>query len=266
MKLNGTVQCDGYEPIGKDGVLFMLSGATIAQAAAIEPPYIVYQDDGETVAADFTGMQCTGVYLFGDSGSVQLRAARQLETQAAEAIHAVEQNVAALSGTVDTVSAKADTAQTAAEQAQTAAETAQAAANPQVVTFARMAVPSMAAEMTVSEGASVSTLWPEKKVGDTVKLKDFFWYGGELYRCNQSELTITEGQTPDMNLPALYGHVSVAPDGLLIWDADDLTGAPDIYNTGTRVHYPDAEGPIYASKRDGNTSEPGTDEWWALAE
>ena len=148
--------------------------------------------------------------------------------------------------------------------AQTAAETAQQAANPQVVTFARMALPDMAAEMTVSEGASVSTLWPERKVGDTVKLKDFFWYAGELYRCNQPELTITEGQTPDMNLPALYGHVSVAPDGLLIWDADDLTGAPDIYNTGVKVHYPDADGPVYVSGRDGNTSTPGTDQWWTL--
>ena len=29
---------------------------------------------------------------------------------------------------------------------------------------------------------------------------------------------------------------------------------------------PDADGAIYVSKRDGNTSEPGTDEWWELAE
>lgn len=128
-----------------------------------------------------------------------------------------------------------------------------------------MAVAPMAENMTVAEGASVSSLWPEKNVGDTVKLKDFFWYGGELYRCNQPKLTITAGQKPDKNLPALYGHVSVAPDGILIWDADDLTGAPDIYNEGVRVHHPGADGPVYTSKRDGNTSEPGTDEWWVLA-
>ena len=142
----------------------------------------------------------------------------------------------------------------------------QAGTDPQVMAFARMAVLPMAEGMTIFEGASVSTLWPERKVGDTIKLKDFFWYAGELYRCNQPELTITEGQTPDMNLPALYGHVSVAPDGILIWDADDLTGAPDIYNTGVKVHYPDADGPVYVSKRDGNTSEPGTDQWWTLEE
>ena len=153
-----------------------------------------------------------------------------------------------------------------AYEARNTAKDAIASANPQLITFARMAVLPMAEGMTVAQGASVSTLWPEKRVGDTVKLKDFFWYEGELYRCNQPELTITEGQTPDMNLPALYGHVSVAPDGVLIWDADDLTGAPDIYNTGVRVHYPDADGPIYVSKRDGNTSTPGTDQWWTLEE
>ena len=256
MKLNKTLQCDLYEWQGKDAVLFTLSGCTVREATALDEPYIVYGDDGETVIADFTGLELTGAGTFGRS-SVQLRASRELSTDAREAIHAVEQNVAVLSSAVDTASAKADSAQTAAE-------TAQQAANPQVVTFARMALPDMAAEMTVSEGASVSTLWPERKVGDTVKLKDFFWYAGELYRCNQPELTITEGQTPDMNLPALYGHVSVAPDGLLIWDADDLTGAPDIYNTGVKVHYPDADGPVYVSGRDGNTSTPGTDQWWTL--
>ena len=155
-------------------------------------------------------------------------------------------------------------ARAAAEEAREAAE--MAGTNPQVMAFARMAVIPMAADMTVAEGASVSILWPEKRVGDTVKLGDFFWYDAELYRCNQPELTITAGQEPDKNLPALYGHVSVAPDGVLVWDADDLTGAPDIYNTGARAHCPDADGPVYVSKRDGNTSTPGTDEWWALAE
>ena len=160
--------------------------------------------------------------------------------------------------------AAADAASKSAAEAKEAAEGA--GTDPQIMAFARMVVLPMAEGMTVSDGASVSTLWPEKKVGDTVKLKGFFWYGGELYRCNQPELTITAGQEPDKNLPALYGHVSVAADGVLVWDAGDLTGAPDIYNAGVKVHYPDADGPVYVSKRDGNTSTPGTDEWWALAE
>lgn len=256
MKLNG-IRCDGYTQRGKDWWVFTLSETTIEDAAALDGQDLVVTDDeGETVAS-FAGYAVMGVERLNDS--VVLTAARALEPAAEEAIEAVEANVSVLSKQMETVSSKADAAQTAAD-------TAQAAANPQVVTFARMAVAPMAADMTVSEGASVSTLWPEKKVGDVVNLKDFFWYGGELYRCNQPELTITAGQEPDKNLPALYGHIAVASDGILIWDADDLTGAPDIYNTGVKVHHPDADGPIYVSKRDGNTSEPGTDEWWGLAE
>lgn len=156
---------------------------------------------------------------------------------------------------VNTVAEKVDTA---GQGGTSTPETAQ------LMTFARMAVLPMAANMTVSEGASISKLWPERKVGDAVKLKDFFWYNNELYRCNQPELTITAGQEPDKNLPALYTHIAVAEDGILIYDADDLTGAPDIYNTGVKVHYPDADGPVYVSGRDGNTSTPGTDQWWTL--
>ena len=253
MKLNGTVQCDGYDPIGKDGVLFMLSGATIAQAAAIEPPYIVYQDDGETVAADFTGMECTGVYLFGDSGSVQLRAARQLETQAAEAIHAVERNVAALSGTVDTVSAKADTAQASAEQAQTAAETAQQAANPQVVTFARMAVPEMAASITDEQAITISTLWPEWSAdGVQYKVDDVVNHADHLYRCEQAHASQADW-TPDA-APSLWSQIDIAGDGVDVWTQP--TGAHNAYNTGDRVHYPTADDPIYVSTIDGNTWAP----------
>lgn len=255
MKLNG-IRCDGFALTGKDAVEFSLSETTVVDAAALDGQDLqVTEDDGETLVASFAGFGVTGVWESG--GSVRMRAARQLSTEAAEAIHAVEQNMGTLTG-------KVEGAVSAAAEAKDAAAAAQESANPQVVTFARMAVVPMAADMTVSEGASVSSLWPEKKVGDTVKLKEFFWYNGELYRCNQPDLTITAGQEPDKNLPALYGHVSVAQDGILIWDSDDLTGAPDIYNTGVRVHHPGADGPIYVSKRDGNTSEPGTDKWWVL--
>lgn len=253
MKLNG-ISLGGYRA-GGDEVTFSLNGTTIEAAAALDGETLtVTNDAGETVEV-FEGYVLASVAVSGES--VRVRAIRKVEESAEAAIHALEENVRVV---LQTVTATQATANEAKKSAEAAAESA----NPQVVTFARMAVAPMAADMTVSEGASVSTLWPERKVGDKVKLKDFFWYAGELYRCNQPELTITAGQTPDMNLPALYGHVSVAPDGVLIWDADDLTGAPDIYNTGVEVHYPDADGPIYVSGRDGNTSTPGTDQWWTL--
>lgn len=34
---------------------------------------------------------------------------------------------------------------------------------------------------------------------------------------------------------------------------------------GEKAHHPGEDGPVYVSKRDGNTSEPGTDEWRGLA-
>ena len=255
MKLNG-IELGGYSARG-DEVTFSLSGTTIEEAAALDGETLtVTGDEGEAVEV-FEGYVFASVALSGNS--VRVRAIRRVEESAEQAIHALEENVRIVRET-------ATATQAVANEAKQAADSAAESANPQVVTFARMALPSMAEGMTVSEGASVSTLWPERKVGDTVKLKEFFWYAGELYRCNQPELTITEGQTPDMNLPALYGHVSVAPDGILVWDADDLTGAPDIYNTGVKVHYPDAGGPVYVSGRDGNTSTPGTDQWWTLKE
>ena len=248
MKLNG-IELGGYSARG-DEVKFSLPDATVGDVAGLEGQTLTVTDeDGDPVDV-FEGYAVATVSVRADAINVTF--ARKLSDSTAQAIHALEENVRIVRET--------------ATATQAVANEAKEAANPQVVTFARMALPSMAEGMTVSEGASVATLWPEKRVGDTVKLKDFFWYGGELYRCNQPELTITEGQTPDMNLPALYGHVSVAPDGILVWDVDDLTGAPDIYNTGVEVHYPDAGGPVYVSGRDGNTSTPGTDQWWTLKE
>ena len=254
MKLN-ELTLGGYSARGDE--LTVSLAATVEQAAALDGERLtVTDDDGETIEV-FEGYVVASISVSGDS--VRVRLIRRVEESAEAAIRALEENVRIVRET-------ATATQAVANEAKAAADSAAESANPQVVTFARMALPSMAEGMTVSEGASVSTLWPERRVGDTVKLKEFFWYGGELYRCNQPELTITAGQTPDMNLPALYGHVSVAPDGVLVWDADDLTGAPDIYNTGVEVHYTDADGPIYVSGRDGNTSTPGTDQWWTIKE
>ena len=245
MKLNKTIQCDLYEWDGKDAVLFTLSGCTVREATALEEPYIVYQDDGETVVADFTGLELTGAGNFGRS-SVQLRASRELSTDAREAIHAVEQNVAVLSGTVDTVSAKADTAQTAAEQAQ-------AAANPQVVTFASIALPSMAASITDEQAITISTLWPEWSAdGVQYKVDDVVNHGGHLYRCEQAH-TSQADWTPDA-AASLWSQIDIAGDGVDVWTQP--TGAHNAYNTGDRVHYPTADDPIYVSTIDGNTWSP----------
>ena len=261
MKLNG-IRCDGFVDKGAYWE-FVLSETTLVDVSALDGQDLkVTEDDGETLIASFTDHTVTDV--FKRNASICLRAARELDPDTAATLTAIEENLSVVSGKAEAAKTAAEAAGAKADEAAEAAS--QAGTDPSVMAFARMAVLPMAADMTISEGASVAKLWPERKVGDVVKLKAFFWFNGELYRCNQPELTITEGQTPDMNLPALYTHIDVADDGILVWDADDLTGAPDIYNTGVRVHYPDADGPVYVSGRDGNTSTPGTDQWWTLVE
>lgn len=238
--LNG-VQCDNFEWRGKDSVEFSLA-CTYDEAASIRAPLVV-TDGGETVAS-FEGMEPMGVWSSGES--FRLRASRELTGQAEGSIRALEQNVAVLSSAVDTASAKADSAQTAAESAQQAA-------NPQVVTFAAMVLPTMAASTTDEQAIQVSTLWPEWSAdGVSYKVDDVVNHSGHLYRCEQAH-TSQADWTPDA-APSLWSQIDIAGDGVDVWTQP--TGAHNAYNVGDRVHYPTASDPIYVSLIDGNTWAP----------
>lgn len=254
MKLNG-IRCDGYVQRGKDWWVFTLSETTIEDAAALDGQDLVVTDDeGETVAS-FTGYAVTGVEVLKDS--IVLTAARELEPVAKEAIEAAEQNISVLSTQMTEVSAKADTAQAAAESAQQAA-------NPQVVTFASIALPSMAASITDEQAVTISTLWPEWSAGGVqYKVDDVVNYSGHLYRCEQAH-TSQADWTPDA-APSLWSQINIAGDGVDVWTQP--TGAHNAYNTGDRVHYPTASDPIYVSTIDGNTWSPDAyPQGWQLEE
>lgn len=81
-------------------------------------------------------------------------------------------------------------------------------------------------------------------------------YGGKLYRCVQGH-TSQEGWEPDKT-PALWTEVAL-PGEIPVWKQP--TGAQDAYNTGDKVHYPDADGPVYVSTVDANVWEPGVYGW-----
>ena len=81
-------------------------------------------------------------------------------------------------------------------------------------------------------------------------------HGGKLYRCVQAH-TSQEGWEPDKT-PALWTEVA-KPGEIPVWRQP--TGAQDAYNKGDRVHYPDADGPVYESTVDGNVWEPGVYGW-----
>lgn len=76
-------------------------------------------------------------------------------------------------------------------------------------------------------------------------------YGDKLYRVVQAHTSQTDW-TPDKT-PALFTEVAL-PGEIPVWKQP--TGAQNAYNTGDKVHYPDADGPIYRSTIDGNVWPP----------
>ena len=81
-------------------------------------------------------------------------------------------------------------------------------------------------------------------------------YGDKLYRCVQAH-TSQADWTPDAT-PALWTEVA-KPGEIPVWRQP--TGAQDAYMIGDKVHYPDADGPVYVSTVDNNVWEPGVYGW-----
>lgn len=252
MLLNG-IRCDGFTATGKDGAEFSLSETTVVDAAALDGQDLeVTEDDGETLVASFAGFGVTGVWESG--GSVRLRAARQLDTEAAEAIHAVEQNMTVLTGKVTAAEAKADEAVEAAAQAGT---------DPQVKAASAMYVNCQA--LTNSQLGDVRDLIEDFVQGAEYEQGWIRRYEGKYYRMAQ-KITSSTSQTylPGTGTESLYTLIDLAPDGIRIWHAP--TDATNSFALGEKCHHPGEDGPVYVSGRNGNTSEPGIDEWWTLAE
>ena len=76
-------------------------------------------------------------------------------------------------------------------------------------------------------------------------------YGDKLYRCVQAHHSQTDW-APDA-VPALWTEVA-KPGEIPVWRQP--TGAQDAYNTGDKVQYPDADGPVYESTVDNNVWSP----------
>ena len=258
MLLNG-IRCDGFTATGKDGAEFSLSETTVVDAAALDGQDLeVTEDDGETLVASFAGFGVTGVWESG--GSVRLRAARQLSTEAAEAIHAVEQNITVLTGKVTAAEASAADAVSKAEEAQQTAE--QAGTQPSVKAAAAMFV-NASTTLTNSELGDVRDLIDDFVQGAEYEKGAIRKYDGKFYRMAQKiDSTTSQTYLPGTGTESLYTLIDLAADGIRIWHAP--TDATNSFAFGEKAHHPGEDGPVYVSKREGNTSEPGTDEWWVL--
>ena len=82
---------------------------------------------------------------------------------------------------------------------------------------------------------------------------------GKLYKVLQPHKSQADW-TPDIT-PSLYVEVA-EPGTIPVWKQP--TGAQDAYQTGDKVHYPDAEGAIWESTVDSNVWQPGVYGWAEL--
>ena len=99
-------------------------------------------------------------------------------------------------------------------------------------------------------------LFPAWAVDTAYAVDQRIRHGSKLYRCVQAH-TSQADWTPDKT-PALWTEVA-KPGEIPVWRQP--TGAQDAYNKGDRVHYPDADGPVYESTVDANVWEPGVYGW-----
>ena len=94
-------------------------------------------------------------------------------------------------------------------------------------------------------------LFPAWTAGTAYEQGQRIRWGEKLYRCEQAH-TAQPGWEPDKT-PALWTEVA-KPGEIPVWRQP--TGAQDAYMTGDKVHYPDAEGPVYLSLMDYNIYSP----------
>ena len=134
----------------------------------------------------------------------------------------------------------------------------------QVRTAAMLFVRSTAAALTDSQVAEVPSLLREWKEGAAFAQDEPFTHEGRAYRASQPFTGQKQYEPGGAGLESLFYEIEIAPDGIVVWRMP--SGGHDAPKLDERRHYPDAEGPVYVSMRDGNTSEPTKDEWWKLAE
>lgn len=134
----------------------------------------------------------------------------------------------------------------------------------QIRTAATLSIQTMAASLTDEQAISVSGLIPAYEVGRGYKKGDLLTYEGEVYRVAQDHTSQAQW-VPGSGTESLYTHITLAGDSIPVWQQP--TGAHDAYNTGDKVHYPDASGPVYVSKIDGNSWSPDAyPAGWELSE
>ena len=120
----------------------------------------------------------------------------------------------------------------------------------------RTHINSVVDELTDEAALGVTDLFLPWLEGTEYATGDRRKYDGKLYKCVQAH-TSQADWTPDKT-PALWTEVA-KPGEIPVWKQP--TGAQDAYQKGDKVHYPDADGPVYVSIVDDNVWSPITYGW-----
>lgn len=112
------------------------------------------------------------------------------------------------------------------------------------------------ASLTDEDALGGIELFPLWAAGVSYALDTRVRYNENLYKCVQAH-TSQEGWEPPV-IPALWAEVA-KPGEIPVWKQP--TGAQDAYMIGDKVHYPDADGPVYVNIMDYNTYAPGVYGW-----
>lgn len=251
MKLNG-LDLDSYAE-RENEVTFILTGTVgLDDVMALDGEALTITSNGAEYRKYEGYSLMSAGYTDQSAEHMSARFFRKLSDQTESAINQLDANVA-------TIQAAAESAQ---QTAQAAMETAQeAGASPAVKAASAMYVNATALNNT--QLTDVRELIEDFVPGAEYEKGWIRRYEGAYYRMAQdiSSTTSTTYQ-PGTGTESLYTLIELAPDGIRVWRMP--TDATNSFALGEKAHYPDADGAVYVSKREGNTSEPTKDEWWEL--
>lgn len=120
----------------------------------------------------------------------------------------------------------------------------------------RRIIVKASASLSDADALEAVELFPAWAAGVAYAVDQRIRYGDKLYRCVQAHTAQTDW-TPDKT-PALWTEVA-KPGEIPVWRQP--TGAQDAYRIGDKVHYPDADGPVYVSVVDNNVWAPDVYGW-----
>lgn len=130
--------------------------------------------------------------------------------------------------------------------------------------FLRAKIENLATAMDDNEAVEYADLFPEwSEDSVSYSVDDRVRYRDVLYKVLQDHVSQT-GWTPEI-ATSLFAKILIPdPDVIPVWEQPDSTNA---YMTGDKVHYPDAEGPVYESLIDNNVWSPEAyPDGWRLVE